>query len=525
MEKFENPKFKDKQDSIFIKRILGLTSYYSVSDNDPNLPELIDSKTDLFHTQYCPMSEYQFSVYREARKKEVEKQKKALKMKNKNKGDVYEVASSYRVLSRASCTFVFPDPPGRPFNNKGANDKDGDKGEEESDEEDNEDEDNGEKRDKEDEEDKDENGEQLENNSEKTALKFLKDHQETVLSKDGLKMYSPKFLKVLENITDPENVGLHLAYSQFRSLEGIGILKLVLEANGFVEFKLKKTGGEWTIQDFEKGKPTFALYTGREEQEEKELIRNIYNGDWQNVPPKISKELLKISSNNLYGEIIKVLMITSAAAEGINLRNTRFVHLIEPYWHMVRLQQVIGRARRYQSHLQLPKKYQNVKVLLYLATFSDEQIYKVNHTIGEGELKATDISKRKPHPLFTTDQTLFELSEIKQKLSNEILHFVKTAAVDCQLHHKIGDSYTCYDFGNVSSNAFSTKPMLEEDILEKADDKKAVGKVVGLVIKKIEYFANYNDKNDPDIKMLNLYSDKQLQNLVGVFDKANKKIV
>ena len=39
-----------------------------------------------------------------------------------------------------------------------------------------------------------------------------------------------------ENIVDPTHKGLHLVYSQFRTLEGIGIFKLVLLANGFVEF-------------------------------------------------------------------------------------------------------------------------------------------------------------------------------------------------------------------------------------------------------------------------------------------------
>ena len=36
------------------------------------------------------------------------------------------------------------------------------------------------------------------------------------------------------------NTGLHLIYTQFRTIEGIGMLKLVLEHNGFTQFKLKK---------------------------------------------------------------------------------------------------------------------------------------------------------------------------------------------------------------------------------------------------------------------------------------------
>ena len=70
--------------------------------------------------------------------------------------------------------------------------------------------------------------------------------------------------------------------------------------------------------------------------------------------------------NNQNGEVIKALMITSSGAEGINLKNTRFVHIVEPYWHMVRLEQVVGRARRICSHKLLPQELRNVKVYLYL---------------------------------------------------------------------------------------------------------------------------------------------------------------
>ena len=80
--------------------------------------------------------------------------------------------------------------------------------------------------------------------------------------------------------------------SHFRTLEGIGILKLVLEANGYVEFKVKKNQvGEWTIDVAKElyGKPKFALYTGTETVEEKELIRNIFNNNTKRtISQKIS---------------------------------------------------------------------------------------------------------------------------------------------------------------------------------------------------------------------------------------------
>jgi hypothetical protein len=72
-------------------------------------------------------------------------------------------------------------------------------------------------------------------------------------------------------------------------------------------------------------------------------------------------------------------MITSSGAEGINLKNTRYVHIVEPYWNMVRFQQVIGRARSICSHEDLPISEQNIKIFVYLSVFSEEQKKDENH--------------------------------------------------------------------------------------------------------------------------------------------------
>ena len=121
-------------------------------------------------------------------------------------------------------------------------------------------------------------------------------------------------------------------------------------------------------------KPTFALYTGTESDEEKKLILKIYNGFWDDIPVNISNKLRMIANDNNMGEIIKVFMISSSGSEGINLKNTRYVHVVEPYWHPVRMEQVIGRARRICSHKDLDEQYQTVEVFVYLMTFTREQI-------------------------------------------------------------------------------------------------------------------------------------------------------
>jgi hypothetical protein len=258
---------------------------------------------------------------------------------------------------------------------------------------------------------------------------------------------------MLENIKDPEYIGLHLVYSQFRTLEGIGVFTLVLDKNGFTRFKVKKNSANiWQIDisPENKGKPTYALYTGTETSEEKEIIRNIYNGDWDLVPDTISSELQKISKNNNMGEIIKILMITSSGSEGINLRNTRYVHIMEPYWHPVRLEQVIGRARRICSHKNLPEALQTVEVFIYIMTFTEEQL-KSDHSI---ELKNKDLSRLTPRVPLTSDQNLYEISEIKANLTSQLTQAIKESAFDCYIY----SNGKCVNFGEPTNNKFSYVP-------------------------------------------------------------------
>jgi hypothetical protein len=272
------------------------------------------------------------------------------------------------------------------------------------------------------------------------------------------------FLAMLENIEDPEHQGLHLIYSQFRSMEGIGIFSLVLEANGFAKFKIKRTGTDgWELNMSEEdmGKPCYALYTGTEDAEEREIIRNIYNGAWNYIPNNIATQLRAKSNNNNLGEIIKVLMITSAGSEGINLKNTRYVHIMEPYWHPVRVEQVIGRARRICSHQSLPKALQTVEVFVYIMTFTKEQLdgeYAI-------ELKLKDKSKLAPFLPQTSDQKLLEISTIKEQLTVQLLTAVKETSIDCATHTKSNskEGLVCLSFGQPTAADFAYNPTITED--------------------------------------------------------------
>ena len=538
-----------KNPDIFKRRIIGMTSYFR-SAQEQLLPKY--DVAENFNIVSIPMSEYQFTIYESARYKE-RKQEKGQKAAPKP-GELYtEPSSTYRIFSRLYCNFVMPPDIVRPMPKEDVGEDVGEDVKELL--------------------DKDKGPDDLNNFDDPeyaveeaalekqgdttygkrilAAIQHLKDNASKYFSEQGLHKYSPKYLEMLNNITDPQHIGLHLVYSQFRTLEGIGIFQMVLDYHGFTQFKIKTNSqGQWEldIAEEDRGKPTYALYTGTESREEKEAVRNIYNGDWegaQDLSPALVEELTDISPNNNLGEIIKIFIITASGSEGINLRNTRYVHIMEPYWHPVRTEQVIGRARRICSHKSLPKALQTVEVFMYLMKFTDEQIASDKSI----ELKRKDLSKleyliasgdsrEKAKIPFTSDQALFEISVIKERISNQLLKNIKEASIDCATY-SVGNTkekLKCLTFGQTDSSSFAYNPNITLDnagVVGQSNKKVITWKAKKVTLKegtsKVEYAFKAIDENTGELYDLESYT-QALQvpglepTLIGTLNLKTKKV-
>ena len=460
----------------FKKRIMGMTSYFR-SAQEELLPRY-DYPND-FHVIRIPMSDYQFNQYETYRQQERMKEQKVdlQALKVDINGVFIQPASTYKIFSRLACNFVVPG--GIPPVVLSADEidilehdyqcelgEDCKEQDPEAIEEDMMTNDNTRL-------DTELEGDELlikrdptRKRMYETQINQLKNSPENYLGKESLKTLSPKFLAILENIQNPENIGLHLLYSQFRTFQGIGLFIGVLEANGFAQFKIRNNGETWVmdIKPADMRKPKFVLYTGMESSEEREIVRNIYNGSWKNVPKQLADSIRQtISETNEIGQIVKLIMITSAGSEGINLLNTRFVHIMEPYWHPVRTEQVIGRARRICSHQSLPIELQTVSVFLYLMQLTKEQ-YSSEIAI-KGKLQQKDVSKLDPTKFVTTDESLFEISSIKESLSKQLLKAVKESSIDCAIHVKSSEkeNLSCLSFNNFQHDDYSYNPNIVMD--------------------------------------------------------------
>jgi len=259
-----------------------------------------------------------------------------------------------------------------------------------------------------------------------TTLEKLDAEKHTLFTVDDpeqLLKYSPKYNEIIKRCTAMK--GLSFIYTEYKTLEGIAVLEIILKANGYAKFLLDKNDSDEYIQVFEhpddKDKPKFAFWGGDEEKSD--IIRKVYNNQFDLLPTTLRQELERKGKNNIYGDVIKILMTTKSGAEGIDLQNVRQVHVVEPYWNPVRTQQVKGRAVRVGSHLQLPPKDRTVEIYTYLSVIKNEDL-------------KTDLTILDDKGGLSSDQVLYEISQKKKKIMDDFLKMIKETSVDCEINIK-----------------------------------------------------------------------------------------
>lgn len=421
-----------KNEEIFKRRMIGLVSYYESKLG--NYPKITDNSI-----YRIPMSDHQFQIYEILRSKERSAERGKSSKKNK-KSKV--VKSTFRVFSRQASNFVFPTEVLRPYpdpkfvvslkKNK----------------------DNSKNLNKTLELEEKANEEGVLSLEYKTridkAIKELVAKGDVYLrpGPNGLDKLSPKFKLVLENIQ--KSKGLIFVYSNFRSLEGVELFTKVLDFNGFKAFGSRGSD------------PKYAVYSGSEDEKTKKQILDVFTSD-----------------ENKTGKLIKIICATSAGAEGLDLKNIRQIHILEPYWNQMRIQQIIGRGVRRDSHISLPPSERNIEIYRYFSVLSKQESL---------------ISKDK----ITTDEHIEELSIKKQKIISQMLNIFKECAFDCTLNaQNIKGDYSCFNFGKGASG-FSYYPNITDDIIHtsaKENTKKVSRKLVmGALYENKIYLINKEKK-------------------------------
>ena len=318
-------------------------------------------------------------------------------------------------------------------------------------------------------------------NAEKEKQKVFSDlmMNKTLSVEKELRILSPKMYQILYNMNKFMNqetnlpTGKILFYSDFRSDAGSEAFELVLKANGYEKYD---TANPQKTKD-----KRYTFITGSESPDER----------------RISLEYFK-TKENMYGELIQIIMISSAGAEGISLNGIRQVHILEPYWNYVRIDQVLGRAIRMKSHKDLPKSQQNVEQYLYLSFFplgtTIESVYEsivknnvwsipqwspgnLHEELGKSknkeirELINTIIRINNDTDSQSADQLLFNMMERKYIVSKEINDVIKESSLDCIQHTRDDPELNdkCIRFSDKLKNEIAYFPGISSHVLEITD--------------------------------------------------------
>jgi hypothetical protein len=192
--------------------------------------------------------------------------------------------------------------------------------------------------------------------------------------------------------------GTIFIYSNFKEYGGLMSLIKILEHYGYVDFSENGPG-----------KYRYAVWSGDETLEVKERLKDVFN-----------------TKANQNGSKLKIILGSPAIKEGVSLLRLRQIHIIEPYWNMSRLEQVIGRGIRFCSHKDVDKDMRKVKVYIYIATIPNEIKEKEKETIPN-KLDRT----------VTVDEHIYNMALAKKKLSDEFELIIKDSAIDKYLFQDI----------------------------------------------------------------------------------------
>jgi hypothetical protein len=142
---------------------------------------------------------------------------------------------------------------------------------------------------------------------------------------------------------------------------------------------------------------------------------------------------------DISGEIIKVVLISQAGSEGLDFKAIRQVHILEPWYNVNRLEQIIGRAVRNFSHKDLPFSKRNVQIFLY------------GTILKNVEEEAADLY-------------MYRISELKAVKIGKVTRLLKQTSVDCIINHD-QTNLISKNFNKIEENKNITQVLSDNTVL------------------------------------------------------------
>ena len=307
-----------------------------------------------------------------------------------------------------------------------------------------------------------------------------KDPKNHIFSRDIIGRYSSKIKTIIDNIYTPESRdneemisdGIILIYSQYID-SGLIPMALALEEMGFTRY------GKSVKSLFENA-PTDVVdvRTMKKPTNKKDFMPARYSmitGDPRLSPDNDFEVKGLTNLDNKDGYKVKVVLISKAGSEGIDFKYIRQIHILEPWYNMNRIEQIIGRGVRNFSHKDLEFIKRNVQIFMYGTLLQDSEeeaadlyVYRV------AEYKAIQIGKvsrvlkeTAVDCIINHDQTNFTQEIMSRNIKEQITQELSSGFVIRDF--KIGDapySSACDYMEKCYYNCAPSKEINEEDLNE-----------------------------------------------------------
>jgi hypothetical protein len=258
----------------------------------------------------------------------------------------------------------------------------------------------------------------------KTADAISYDYRESTLktfgrifSKGNINKYSSKISKICDIIL--RSTGTVLIYSQFID-DGIIPMALALEEMGFLRYSTTPNTMPLLKEQSPKIKPIDSIHLKTKDKidivgHQFKTARYLMITGEQLLSPNNTKDLAYFNDpSNNYGVNAKVVLISRAGAEGLDYKNVRQIHVLDPWYNMNRIEQIIGRGVRNLSHCNLKFEERNVEIYLH----------------------ATLITNPKRSNEECADLYIYRMAERKSIKIGNVTRLLKETSVDCLLNVK-----------------------------------------------------------------------------------------
>lgn len=259
-------------------------------------------------------------------------------------------------------------------------------------------------------------------------------------SPDQLAKMSPKFTDIIGRISSSKRTNvIHSSYIE----STIVPLQYYLNRSGYVKYEttndtknsIKKQSKNNMINNATNNTKInliensvsfkYAIVTGKTSPKDRSDILDAFN-----------------SNNNMYGNIIKILIISDAFSMGVTLKYAENICLLNYHWNMMKIFQAFGRIARLTTHNDLPPEERFVNQIIYVS--------------------------RREQGGITADELLEKTAKQKDQKINLFLDLIKISSIDFEFN-RLNDQFSYREHEPFRSSLYEielNKPYITRSIMD-----------------------------------------------------------